>query len=237
MDSLDEIARQVRRCTDCPLHAGRNHAVPGEGHPNARLLFIGEGPGREEDRQGRPFVGPAGHLLDELLASIGAHRSGVYIANMVKCRPPNNRDPAPDEIQACSQYLDRQIELLNPQLIVTLGRFSLGKFFPGEGVTRARGQPRHKDGRQIFPMLHPAAALRRSEHRGVMFQDFQTIAELLHRPPQLPSAAEPPDAAAPPPPQMGMFGEPPATPPPTPQADEPPDAEPPSPDPRQLAMF
>ena len=238
MDSLDEIARQVRRCTDCPLHAGRNHAVPGEGHPNARLLFIGEGPGREEDRQGRPFVGPAGHLLDELLASIGAHRSGVYIANMVKCRPPNNRDPAPDEIQACSQYLDRQIELLNPQLIVTLGRFSLGKFFPGEGVTRARGQPRQHGGRLIFPMLHPAAALRRSEHRGVMFQDFQTIAELLNRPPQPAATAAPTPETAAEPPQMGMFGETPAT-PPTPEI-EPPDAsasEPPTPDPRQLAMF
>ena len=248
MDSLDDIAEQVRRCTDCPLHAGRANAVPGEGHPHARLLFIGEGPGREEDRQGRPFVGPAGQLLDELLASIGAHRSGVYIANMVKCRPPDNRDPAPDEIQACSKYLDRQIELLNPQLIVTLGRFSLGKFFPGEGVTRARGQLRQHGGRQIFPMLHPAAALRRSEHRGVMFQDFQTIAEILNRPPQPPAAAPPtPDdmpEAAPPPPQIGLFGEP--TPTPTPPSPQPPPpevaTEPPAnaaepPPPGQLAMF
>ena len=238
MDSLDDIAQQVRRCTDCPLHAGRNHAVPGEGHPNARLLFIGEGPGREEDRQGRPFVGPAGHLLDELLDSIGARRSGVYIANMVKCRPPDNRDPAPDEIQACSKYLDRQIELLNPQVIVTLGRFSLGKFFPGEGIMRARGQPRQQGGRLIFPMLHPAAALRRSEHRGVMFQDFQTLAELLQSPPQ-PDTAATPDTA-PPPPQIGLFGEPAQSPPPPPSPEpEPPtpNEELPKPDPRQLTMF
>ena len=179
MDSLDEVARTVRSCTDCPLHTGRTNAVPGEGNPQADVMFIGEGPGFHEDRQGRPFVGPAGQLLEGLLASIGTNRSEVFIANMVKCRPPDNRDPAPSEISACSKYLDRQIELLNPKLIVTLGRFSLGRFFPGESITRARGKVREKGGRLVFPVLHPAAALRRTELRSVLVEDFRSIANLL----------------------------------------------------------
>lgn len=194
MDSLDDVARAVRQCADCPLHRGRAHAVPGEGHPAAELMFIGEGPGYHEDRQGRPFVGPAGQLLDGLLASIGASRDAVFIANMVKCRPPRNRDPEPAEIAACAKYLERQIELVNPRLIVTLGRFSLGRFFPGESVTRARGQPRcAQDGRLIFPVLHPAAALRRPELRKTMVDDFRAIAEILESPPEpaAPPAANP----------------------------------------------
>ena len=179
MDSLNEVAQAVRTCTDCPLHLGRTNAVPGEGNPLASLMFIGEGPGFHEDRQGRPFVGPAGQLLDGLLASIGTNRSEVFIANMVKCRPPDNRDPVPAEIAACQKYLDRQIELVSPKLIVTLGRFSLGRFFPGESITRARGKLRHKDGQSIFPVLHPAAALRRPELRKALVDDFRTIAELL----------------------------------------------------------
>ena len=195
MDSLDDVARAVRQCADCPLHRGRAHAVPGEGHPAAGLMFIGEGPGYHEDRQGRPFVGPAGQLLDGLLASIGASREAVFIANMVKCRPPRNRDPEPAEIAACAKYLDRQIELVNPRLIVTLGRFSLGRFFPGESVTRARGQPRRApDGRLIFPVLHPAAVLRRPELRKTMVDDFRAIAEILESPPE---PAPPPPAANP----------------------------------------
>ena len=179
MDSLDDVAQAVRACTDCPLHRDRRNAVPGEGNPTAKLMFIGEGPGFHEDRQGRPFVGPAGQLLEGLLASIGTNRDEVFIANMVKCRPPDNRDPHPSEIGACSKYLNRQIELVNPKLIVTLGRFSLGRFFPGEGVTRARGQLRQKDGRSIFPVLHPAAVLRRPELRSTMVEDFRAIAAAL----------------------------------------------------------
>ena len=114
METLEDLAELVRNCTDCPLHGSRTNAVPGEGPANAEILFIGEGPGFHEDRQGRPFVGPAGNFLEELLQSIGMSRDQVYIANMVKCRPPNNRDPVPSEISACSKYLDRQIELIDP---------------------------------------------------------------------------------------------------------------------------
>ncbi len=216
MDSLDDVARAVRACTDCPLHRGRTNAVPGEGNPSAELMFIGEGPGFHEDRQGRPFVGPAGQLLEGLLASIGANRDNVFIANMVKCRPPENRDPQPPEIAACAKYLERQIELVNPKLIVTLGRFSLGRFFPGESVTRARGRLRQKDGRLIFPVLHPAAALRRPELRATMVEDFLAIADALADAPEpepepagessVPrqEAADSEEAAA----QMDLFGSP-----------------------------
>ncbi len=179
MDSLDSIASLVRQCTDCVLHQGRTNGVPGEGPADAELMFIGEGPGYQEDRQGRPFVGPAGQFLDELLASIRLTRREVFIANMVKCRPPNNRDPAPGEIAACSKYLDRQIELLSPKLIVTLGRFSLGKFFPGETIGRVHGKVRHSNGRAVLPIMHPAAALHRQELRTVIQQDFQAIPGIL----------------------------------------------------------
>ena len=207
MDSLDDVARAVRSCTDCPLHRGRANAVPGEGSPEAELMFIGEGPGFHEDRQGRPFVGPAGNLLEGLLASIGTNRDAVFIANMVKCRPPDNRDPQPSEIAACSKYLDRQIELVNPRLIVTLGRFSLGRFFPGESITRARGSLRQKDGRLIFPVMHPAAALRRPELRSTMVQDFRAIGHALERAPD-PGPVSPPVTSETPPPeqQIDLFG-------------------------------
>ena len=207
MDSLDEVARAVRSCTDCPLHRGRSNAVPGEGSPVAKLMFIGEGPGFHEDRQGRPFVGPAGQLLEGLLASIGTNRDEVFIANMVKCRPPDNRDPQPSEIAACSKYLDRQIELIDPKLIVTLGRFSLGRFFPGESITRARGSLRQKDGRQIFPVMHPAAALRRPDLRPTMVEDFRAIANALEGAPEPePEPAESRSEAAPQVQQIDLFG-------------------------------
>ena len=223
MNSLDEVAQAVRGCTDCSLHRGRTNAVPGEGNPSAELMFIGEGPGFHEDRQGRPFVGPAGQLLEGLLASIGTNRSNVFIANMVKCRPPDNRDPEPAEIAACGKYLERQIELINPKLIVTLGRFSLGRFFPGESVTRARGRLRHKDGRAIFPVLHPAAALRRDELRKTLVEDFRSIAEILDAEdlpqpePDAPTSAVPTEPKAR---QLDIFGAV-ATPPPPPPAEDP----------------
>ena len=255
MDSLDEIARAVRDCADCPLHRGRTHAVPGEGNPSAEIMFIGEGPGFHEDRQGRPFVGPAGHLLEGLLASIGTNREDVFIANMVKCRPPDNRDPEPPEIAACGKYLERQIELINPKLIVTLGRFSLGRFFPGESVTRARGKLREKDGRRIFPVLHPAAALRRPELRKTLVEDFRAIASILEadalpNPPPEPGAGPSGEPTAG---QLDIFGVPAAPPPHNPfpfegegqdegetrePADGPAPDEPGRPDdPQQLTMF
>ena len=193
MDTLAELERQVRTCADCPLHAGRANAVPGEGPPDAEILFIGEGPGAQEDRQGRPFVGPAGNLLEDLLLSIGMTREQVYIANMVKCRPPNNRDPMPDEIAACSKYLERQIELIDPLLIVTLGRFAMARFLPGQSISRVRGRLRTVDGRRIFPIMHPAAGLRRQEMRAAIEADFARIPGLLD---VLRVQVEPPSPAA-----------------------------------------
>ena len=179
MNSIEEIGQRVRVCTDCPLSNSRTHAVPGEGPANAQIVFIGEGPGYQEDRQGRPFVGPAGRFLDELLASIGLRREAVFIANMIKCRPPDNRDPLPAEIAACSKYLDRQLELIRPRLVVTLGRFSLAKFFPKESISKARGKVRKVDGLNVYPIMHPAAALHRQELRKVIEEDFKAIPDLL----------------------------------------------------------
>ena len=196
MDSLEEIAALVRSCNDCPLGRGRSNAVPGEGPADAEIMFIGEGPGFQEDRQGRPFVGPAGQFLEGLLASIGMRREDVFIANMVKCRPPQNRDPAPAEISTCRKYLDRQIELVDPRLIVTLGRFSLGRFFPGESISRARGRARPWEGRLIYPVMHPAAGLRRQEMRSSIIQDFKAIPEALDQAYRLPTAEEPPETPA-----------------------------------------
>ena len=180
MNSLEEIARRVHSCIDCPLSKSRTHAVPGEGPADARIMFIGEGPGYQEDRQGRPFVGPAGRFLEELLASIGLNRDEVFIANMVKCRPSNNRDPLAAEISACSKYLDRQIELINPKLVVTLGRFSLTKFFPRESISKARGKVRVVNGLKVYPIMHPAAALHRQELRKFIEEDFKAIPSLLN---------------------------------------------------------
>ena len=181
MNSLEEIALLVKRCADCELSQGRNNAVPGEGSPQAELMFIGEGPGYHEDRLGRPFVGPAGQFLDDLLMSIGLKREDVFIANMVKCRPPQNRDPLPAEMSACSKYLNRQIELINPKLIITLGRFSLSRFFHGESITRARGKLREREGRWIYPIMHPAAALHRQELRSTIVNDFKEIPRILEK--------------------------------------------------------
>ena len=179
MSELQEIARQVHSCTDCRLAQGRTLAVPGEGPEQADLMFIGEGPGYNEDQQGRPFVGAAGQLLEQLLASIGLTREQVYITNMVKCRPPENRDPYPGEITACSKYLDRQIVLVRPRVIVTLGRHSLAKFAPGETITKARGKHRRLGSFILYPMYHPAAALRQPTLRRPLEEDFKALPALL----------------------------------------------------------
>ncbi len=174
------IAQEVRSCTLCALHQGRVKAVPGEGPADAKMMFIGEGPGYHEDRQGRPFVGPAGKFLDELLAMAGLQRADVFIANVVKCRPPQNRDPQPDEVQTCTDnYLFRQIEVINPPVIVTLGRFSMNLFLPKERITRIHGQPRNIGGRLIVPMLHPAAALHQAQNRPLIEADFRRLPDIL----------------------------------------------------------
>ncbi|MDA1188190.1 MAG: uracil-DNA glycosylase [Chloroflexi bacterium] len=176
---LTTIDNQVRSCTKCALSSTRTQAVPGEGSPTADLMFIGEGPGFHEDRQGRPFVGPAGQLLDKLLASIGLNRADVYITNMVKCRPPENRDPHPGELAACSGYLNEQIRLISPKVLVTLGRHSFGKFFPNETISKARGRPRKWNGNTLFPIYHPAAALHNPRLKPALEEDFQKLKSML----------------------------------------------------------
>ncbi len=172
---LKEIAAEVSICSKCDLCKGRTKAVPGEGNPHARVMFIGEGPGFHEDKQGRPFVGPAGQFLDELLSSINLKRSDVFITNVVKCRPPNNRDPLPEEINACNDYLDRQIAAIKPQVIVTLGRFSMAKFFGNEKISAIHGRARKKDGYICIAMYHPAAGLHQASLKETIRADFKKI--------------------------------------------------------------
>jgi len=179
--ALATIARQAAGCKDCALCQGRTNSVPGEGNPDADIMFIGEGPGFYEDQQGRPFVGASGKFLDDLLRTIGLDRKTVFIANVVKCRPPQNRDPQPDEIAACSKYLDGQIAAIAPKVIVTLGRHSMQRYFPGEAISRIHGQPRRKDGLIIVPMYHPAAALHQASLRKVIEADFSRLPEFLRK--------------------------------------------------------
>ena len=179
MSDLEQLAEQVRTCQKCRLAQGRLRAVPGEGPEDADILFIGEAPGFNEDRQGRPFVGPSGNLLEQLIAGLGLTRKQVYIANVIKCRPPENRDPLPDEIEACRPYLDRQIELIQPKLVITLGRFSMARSFPGQSITRIHGQIKHEGGVSIVPMFHPAAALRNPQWMEEMKKDFARLAPLV----------------------------------------------------------
>ncbi len=163
---LKEVAAEVSTCARCDLCKSRTRAVPGEGNPQAKILFIGEGPGFHEDKQGRPFVGPSGQLLQELLKSINLKREDVFITNVVKCRPPDNRDPLPSEIDACNDYLDRQIAAIQPLVIVTLGRHSMAKFFSGEKISAIHGRA---------PMFHPAAALRTESYKIALREDFKKI--------------------------------------------------------------
>jgi len=185
---LQVLNGEVSVCTLCDLSTTRKRAVPGEGPVDAEIMFIGEGPGFNEDQQGRPFVGPAGRLLNELLASIGMQRSEVYITNVVKCRPPENRDPTGVEIGACNPYLDRQLATIDPRLVVTLGRFSMAKFFPGVTISRIHGQPKKAGGRIYFPMFHPAAALRSPDTMGKAKADMLKIPALLAEARQMPAS-------------------------------------------------
>lgn len=178
--SLNELRAFIGECQRCPLAQGRTTLVFGVGRPDADVLFIGEGPGRNEDLQGEPFVGAAGKLLDELLTSIGLHRRDVYIANIVKCRPPGNRDPEPFEIETCTPFLREQIRLIDPSVIVTLGKFATQFVLDTDvGITRLRGRRHEADGRAVLPIFHPAAALYDQTKRSVLFDDFKRLRVLL----------------------------------------------------------
>ena len=194
MSELEILAGEVAKCTRCLLHQGRTRAVPGEGPENADVMFIGEAPGFHEDQQGRPFVGAAGRFLDELLASIDLKRTDVYIANVIKCRPPGNRDPLPEEMAACKPFLDRQIELIQPKIVVTLGRFSMARAFPKARISHIHGQPRKIGGIVYYPMYHPAAALHQPSLRRTVEDDMSRIPELIQQAAQM--AESPPPAAA-----------------------------------------
>ncbi len=200
---LNEVANEVAVCEDCKLHLSRKNAVPGEGPAGSDLMFIGEGPGFHENEQGRPFVGAAGRFLEELLASIGKKREDVFIGNVVKCRPPGNRDPEPEEIAACSKYLERQIAAINPKVIVTLGRFSMARYFPNARISQIHGQARQVEGRLVVPMYHPAAALHQPSLRQVVQDDFARLPELIAR--GAPKQAPMPDKSEPDAEQLSLF--------------------------------
>ncbi len=179
--ALAVVAKAVSTCTMCPLSRTRTNAVPGEGSPSASIMFVGEGPGFYEDQQGRPFVGASGKFLDELLRSIGMDRKTVFITNVVKCRPPANRDPQPDEIETCGAHLQAQLAAIAPKVVVTLGRHSMQRYFPGESIGRIHGQPRRKNDVIVVPMYHPAAALHQGSLRKVIEADFMRLPEFLKK--------------------------------------------------------
>jgi uracil-DNA glycosylase family 4 len=179
LSELADLCKEIESCQKCILSQGRTHAVPGEGPEDADIMFIGEGPGFHEDRQGRPFVGAAGNYLNELLEKIDLKREDVYITNVVKCRPPGNRDPQPQEIEACRPYLDSQIEMIRPRLIITLGRFSMQRYFPGASISRIHGQPKRVGNVIYYPMFHPAAALHQPRWRNLVEEDILRIPDLL----------------------------------------------------------
>jgi uracil-DNA glycosylase family 4 len=194
VSELESLAAEISRCTRCLLHRGRTKAVPGVGPSNAEIMFIGEAPGFHEDQQGLPFVGAAGNFLDELLESIGLKREEVFIANVIKCRPPGNRDPLPEEIEACKPYLDRQIELIQPKLVVTLGRFSMARAFPKARISHIHGQPRKVGGVIYYPMYHPAAALHQPSLRPTVEEDMRRIPELIEQAAQIADSPLPVEA-------------------------------------------
>jgi DNA polymerase len=201
-EDLARIAKEVSACTACGLHTARKNAVPGEGPDDAALLFIGEGPGFHENEQGRPFVGAAGKFLEELLASIQLRREQVFICNVVKCRPPGNRDPLPEEIEACRSYLDRQITAIQPTVIITLGRYSMGRYFGTSKISSIHGQAKRIDGRLVVAMFHPAAALHQPALKQSIEDDFRKLPALIEQArTQAVSASPPPPDAT----QLSLF--------------------------------
>ena len=215
-EDLVALYREASGCVRCPLHEGRTNVVFGNGNANAALMFVGEAPGHHEDLQGLPFVGRAGQLLDDLLGEIGLSRKDVFVANVLKCRPPGNRDPQPEEIDTCKPYLNRQIELIEPKVICTLGNFATKLLTrSNRGITGVHGRPQvHELGGRtvrVYPLYHPAAALRSTGTLGQLREDFARLPALLDEPPPVPIGAVAPMAAAvaaavAEPPQMGLFG-------------------------------
>jgi len=205
-ERLQAIRAQVQQCRACPLSVGRTLAVPGEGPASSRVMFIGEGPGYHEDQQGQPFVGQAGKFLDELLACAGLKRAEVFITNVVKCRPPSNRDPEPEELKACDQYLNAQIEAINPCVIVTLGRFSMAKFVTNGKISQIHGRPHQVDGRVVVTMYHPAAALHQPDLKKTLLEDFGRLKQFLQQAETPPTPAAPPEThKETPPEQLSLF--------------------------------
>ncbi len=178
---LAEVAKQVAVCERCVLHHSRKKAVPGEGPNQCEIMLVGEGPGFYENEQGRPFVGAAGKFLDELLGQAGLKREDVWITNVVKCRPPGNRDPMPEEVEACNEYLQRQIQAVNPSIIITLGRHSMAKYMPGAKITAVHGQMRRVGDRYVIAMFHPAAALHQASLKPAVLADFAKLPQLLEQ--------------------------------------------------------
>ncbi len=204
-EELKQVAQEVSVCTMCALHFSRKLAVPGEGPTHAEILFIGEGPGFHENEQGRPFVGQAGKFLDELLASVKMKRSDVFITNVVKCRPPGNRDPLPEELEACSSYLERQIQAINPKVIVTLGRYSMAHFLPNAKISNSHGQAMNVKGRVIIAMYHPAAALHQQSLKSTIEEDFSHLPELIAKATQAPKYEDPAPEEKKEPKQLNLF--------------------------------
>ncbi|HEY82581.1 MAG TPA: uracil-DNA glycosylase [Dehalococcoidia bacterium] len=200
MSALSELYQEIARCQLCEIAKYRTKVVPGEGPEDAEIMFIGEAPGWHEDQQGRPFVGPAGQYLGQLLASIGLRREQVYIANVIKCRPTANRDPLPMEIQNCRRWLERQIEIIRPRMIVTLGRYSMAMFFPGKSISKIHGMAQKRDNVIYYPMYHPAAALHQQSLRQAIEADMLKIPALLAEAKSVPEAKPQPR-------QLSMFEE------------------------------
>ncbi|MFH0914424.1 MAG: uracil-DNA glycosylase [Chloroflexota bacterium] len=201
MSALSELGQQIATCFKCEIAKYRTKAVPGEGAENAEIMFIGEAPGWHEDQQGRPFVGPAGKYLESLLTLIGLKREQVYITNVIKTRPPNNREPLPQEILNCKPWLDRQLELIRPRVVVvTLGRYSMERFFPGKSISKIHGVPQKREGVIYFPMYHPAAALRQYSLRREIEEDMRKLPVLLAQAKSLPETKPEPESK-----QLSMF--------------------------------
>ena len=198
MSALSELNQEIALCQLCEIAKYRNKVVPGEGAEEADIMFVGEAPGWHEDQQGRPFVGPAGQYLDQLLASINLHRKQVYIANVIKCRPQGNRDPLPSEILNCRPWLERQIELIQPKMIVTLGRYSMAMFFPNKSISKIHGTAQKRDNIIYYAMYHPAAALHQPSLRRAIEEDMLRIPSLLAEAAGVTEAEEQPQ-------QLNMF--------------------------------